>query len=815
MRVARVRTRREVGQAWSRANFLVARADHDAFGELMALSDMGKVRFAGERYGRRGERYAAFEVSHPGRGRRATTKGSIRIGKEFFTLALRDYRDWKSMWWREAIQNAVDAKAKIVECSVERERGGMRVFCDDDGKGMSEDVLLNKFLVLGATTKEAEQAAITMRGGFGKAKELLVLPWLEWRITSGSISVVGAGAEYRVEQVAKRKGTRLEVLMPHDNSTQEILAYNFIKKCNLPGVSFVIDSDPGPQGLGGSAVVYAELKPGRKIREFRDNDDRLLATLHHYKKKAAVPQRLLVRAQGLMMFGIWVSEAVSGQLILELKAPSVELLTANRDGFSDRTILRWGVEDYVNTLAADTTSALKRKTGIVRKKYYGRGGRTAATDRSRYTAALLQESVGDLDPEGPNGQLSKKQLDALGRGLKRASGELEVKHTTVYGRPSTPGLAGIMLGGTRVGGSTDFQAALTQLAWEPDFYLVNENEGFRVPKRFTPEGMSAPVLKLARLWTELCRFVLIQLGCRETFGVGFVFSDDSLAEYVHEDGENWLLFDPLQPAARTLRYARGGRITSSALPPGMEQHGFDSKRGKTPPTYNIKNKDDLRQLYALAIHECTHMASGIAMHNEAFAYALTLNMRETMDKWKQVAQIAKAVGAEAIVRPREDKLYSAEDARNVLHNIPYLYENFRDRWELQRQSQELAWALRSLAGRSLPRALLRGLGKNKDDIGWIFDEEQPWTTQQPSGPGGSWVSVPAWPVTGFRFGNWVWTANMYVGEDGSFPFDPEFFTPTGLDGAGLLEMIRGFLSANPRTAKAVLVPYSGWDGRRR
>ena len=562
MRVARVQTRREVRQAWSRASFLVARADEDAFGELMGLSDVGKVRFAGERFGRRGERFAAFEVSRAGRGRRAQTKGSIRIGQEFFTLALRDYRDWKSMWWREAIQNAVDAKAKVVHCEVEWREGGMLVSCDDDGKGMSRDVLLNKFLVLGATTKTAEQAAVTMRGGFGKAKELLVLPWIEWRITSGTTSVAGAGVQYRVEQVPKRKGTKIEVLMPHNNTTEAILAYNFIKKCNLPRVDFSVNHGR----LDESDWVKADLKPGRKIREFKDNRGRVLATLHHYKKEAAVPQRLLVRAQGLMMFGKWVSSDVPGQLILELKAPSVELLTANRDGLSDRTVLRWSLEDYVNTLAADITSALKKKSGLVRKKYYGRGGRTAATDRSKYTAAVLQDAVGDLEPEGSKGAISKKQLDALGRGLVKASGDQVVKSTTVYGRPSTPGLAGIMLGGVPIGGSTDFQAALQQLAWEPDFFLVNEREGFRVPKRFTPEGMSGPVLKLARLWTELCRFVLIQLGCRETFGVGFTFTDDGLAEYIYEDGENWLMLNPMQTAARTSAYSRGRRTDES--PPG-------------------------------------------------------------------------------------------------------------------------------------------------------------------------------------------------------------------------------------------------------
>ena len=184
---------------------------------------------------------------------------------------MRDYRDWKSMWWREAIQNAVDAKAKIVHCEVARQPRGVLVSCDDDGKGMSEDVLLNKFLVLGATTKEAEQAAVTMRGGFGKAKELLVLPWLEWRITSGSISVVGAGVEYRVEQVAKRGGTRLEVLMPHDNSTESVLAYNYLKKCNLPGVEFSVFQ---PRGAA-AGTIRRRNHPGGGKAEARTQDPRV------------------------------------------------------------------------------------------------------------------------------------------------------------------------------------------------------------------------------------------------------------------------------------------------------------------------------------------------------------------------------------------------------------------------------------------------------------------------------------------------------------------------------------------------------------
>ena len=490
MSVARVKTRRQVRSAIGRAQFLVARADHDAFGELLALAEVGRVRFAGERYDRRGERVAAFEVKRAGRGQRASSKGSIRIGQEFFSLALRDYRDWKAMWWREAIQNAVDAKAKEVLCSVAIANQGHWVTCEDNGKGMSEDVLLNKFLVLGATTKKAEQQAVTMRGGFGKAKELLILPWIEWRIRSRGVEVRGAGIDYTVRRgLPHKEGTQISVLMPADNATTEVLALNYIKKCNLPKVKFHM----GVWANDTRDIVHADLKPGRKIREFRGTVlgrgvEVPLATLHHYKKENAVPQRLLVRAQGLQMFGMWVSSDVPGQLILELKAPSVELLTANRDGFSDRTPLRRSVEHYVNDLAADISSSLKRKTGLVRRKYYGEGGRFAATDRSKYTKAILEDRLGDLEPEGRGGTMSKGQLDDMGRALAKALGAREIKETTIIGQPASVGLARVMMGGMPVGGSTRVEAALGQLAWEPDFFLVNEIEAFRVLNASLPRA---------------------------------------------------------------------------------------------------------------------------------------------------------------------------------------------------------------------------------------------------------------------------------------------------------------------------------------
>jgi len=51
-------------------------------------------------------------------------------------------------------------------------------------------------------------------------------------------------------------------------------------------------------------------------------------------------------------------------------------------------------------------------------------------------------------------------------------------------------------------------------------------------------------------------------------------------------------------------------------------------------------------LYALAVHECTHMADGIAQHYESFSSALTLNIALTANKGKEIRALRKVINAQ-------------------------------------------------------------------------------------------------------------------------------------------------------------------------
>ena len=162
-----------------------------------------------------------------------------------------------------------------------------------------------------------------------------------------------------------------------------------------------------------------------------------------------------------------------------------------------------------------------------------------------------------------------------------------------------------------------------------------EVEGWKVPKKFFPETMTPRVLKLAKVWTELCRFVLMQLGSSTPYGVGFIFDRKIMAEADVESDEDaegddkltWLMLNPFRDAP-----------AASAI-------------------YTPSKDDDLRQLYASAIHEATHIADRIDYHDESFAVALTNNFAKCADGWRKIKTIVAGIrmtGSPALV-PEDDE----------------------------------------------------------------------------------------------------------------------------------------------------------------
>ena len=261
-----------------------------AYFPVMAMLEDGYARFRGEVYDERG-RVVTIEITHPSTMQmREGEKRTITIGAQFFITALKDYNDWPIKWWREAVQNSVDGGGKNIALEAKtQEDGTMLVSCDDDGRGMDEDTIVNKFLVLGGTTKTGPSGAA---GGFGKAKELLLLPWISWRVHSRDTVVEGAGIDYTVTKGPMRQGTRLDVVMPPDKCTTDAIALGFLQKCDLPGIRFTVNGLP----------ARADLRGANLVNQVPDKAD------IYFTPADSKQSYMYVRTRGLYMFSNYIGE---------------------------------------------------------------------------------------------------------------------------------------------------------------------------------------------------------------------------------------------------------------------------------------------------------------------------------------------------------------------------------------------------------------------------------------------------------------------------------------------------------------------------
>lgn len=572
----------------------VVRSGTPAYFPAMALIEDGMARFLGELYDESDgapARIVTFEIlPTPGAlnyplGHLGDERRIITIGREFFITALKDYDDWPLKWWRECVQNSIDAGAHNVALGDEKlDDGSYMVYCEDDGGGMDEDTVLNKFLVLGGTTKVASGGTA---GGFGKAKELLLLPWLGWRIHTRDILIEGAGIDYTVKRAEYRYGTRLEAIMPADQHTSHIQAIAFLERCHLPQVAFTVNAEPFVADLVGVDLVTS----------VPDKAD------IYFTPATSTQSYAYVRTHGLYMFTRYIGE-IPGYILVELTAPSIEILTANRDGFRDWSVART-IDKLAQKIAKDNLSALRSRQGMIRKKYEGTG-----KFRARHLASTLLEQIGPRETKLSKAD-SENVLVVLSEHVRRDEDQLRATQLP------PPPVAQIMLD-QKFEGPNHIEAAIEQLVWEPDFFLINEVDGWQVPKKFFPETMTPTVLKLAKTWVELCRYVLMQLGSYSKFGVGFIFSRETGAAALTEDDDGdgmvsrWLMLNPYQQMVEG-------------------------------PIWHPSKDADLKWLYAAAIHEATHIADGISYHDESFAAALTRNMAKCADGYRKIRKIAAGI----------------------------------------------------------------------------------------------------------------------------------------------------------------------------
>lgn len=582
----------------------IIRADHPDYFRWQGAVARHKATVLGYAYDPDGVKKAAFTTWVRRTRRNPDPEGetmSVHLGDDFLCKALDDYQTWNRAWWREAIQNCVDAGATRIDMRTKTlPDGRYEVTVTDNGRGMTAEILFKKFLSLGSSGKKDTPTAT---GGFGEAKRLLLFPWCQWSILTngddGPLGVVGQGFAYKkLSNVASNgRGTSLIIIMPADKHVEPADAEWFVSKCNLPGIKIYMNG----------TKLDADLEVGNSI----DCDFEETMKLY-YSPRAKTARGFFVRKNGLLMFEKFTEEnTLKGVLIGEIVPPSVEVLQSNRDALRRG---EWKLDSFLQTLAKDTGSKLK-KSKCERTLYEGSRTMIAAVED---TQGKLFDALSRHFSSSSNKKITEQTIKDMDTAIAR----LPMDRRPGVMAP-TPGVAGIIMKDMSREDTTEIEAAAKQLVWPADFYVVNDIENWKVPKWLKPDGMEVKPRKIARLWMEYCRLVLIRLGYKGQFGVGWMFSTNSsekngytMAAYTRDQGRDWLLLNPFI----------GGNITDEKM-------------------YSIREPKHLNDLFALAVHECTHLVNGISYHDESFSSALTMNISKTLPSAKLMLAIRDTVAA--------------------------------------------------------------------------------------------------------------------------------------------------------------------------
>lgn len=241
----------------------------------------------------------------------------VKFPKEFFAKAKLEYSDWRWAFFREFIQNSIDAGADNIHIDIDRAPSGeARVRVRDNGCGMTRDVLENVLLVGGGSLKP--NGAV---GGFGYAKSLLYFAHDSYTIITNDLIVRGSGGDYTIEEGVRNifRGCDMMVYLGNIDTTELSLLHDAL-------VSYT-----------GFMRTSCRVTLNGKIltTDFTDYTFKVTTDLGIllFRDVKARQSLLVVSVRGLPMFvhTVYTSGDDAFVGVLELHGKTFDLLTTNRD----------------------------------------------------------------------------------------------------------------------------------------------------------------------------------------------------------------------------------------------------------------------------------------------------------------------------------------------------------------------------------------------------------------------------------------------------------------------------------------------------
>ncbi len=556
-------------------------------------------------------------------------------GDHWMNLVLR-YANWELAWWREVVQNSRDAGATQIDLGIELGRyedpdsgnstEAMVVTAFDNGSGMDAAILKKALLTVSGTYKTAGSV-----GGFGDAKNLILFPWLGWKVETRDLLARGQadsilGGRDNIERVGSViQGTRVTVWMPLKQTTSETYAQQLIGRSYLPGVRVRVNGKTVAADLMGGEEVA-------KIGVVDESGQTVGEIVAHHHPNARANKGLYVRARGVFMFEEYTGD-IPGVVYVDVNAPAKLAFDANRNSLVGAA--RTFVGKLRTQLAKEPESLLRSKKWKAEKIYRGTGmiavneGRAAEVAAKAVAKVAEQLAKRQAQKKPPTAAEAKELADEAAKAIEEddaaapppVTPEEETAQRMKSSRETATRL--IQHSATQATTTEQIATAVRFAMWKPDLYMANQMPFWKPPAGLEPETMEAKYIVLLRAWIEACKFGLNTLGEFRPFGVGFIMMLQDvrtpdrnyikapvLGAYERKDGTDWLMINPLKFE------------TQGAYDYEANSHVWVAVGDRL----DMSTDEGVEELCSTAIHEITHL-QGFMDHDVGFASQLTRNIK--------------------------------------------------------------------------------------------------------------------------------------------------------------------------------------------
>ena len=434
----------------------------------------------------------------------------ITVSPEFFKKERNNYSSWRSAFFRELFQNAIDAGADNIDISF-KDNGKMNstiVNFSDDGTGFNSDVRDNVFFCLGETNK----GGINDVGGFGKARIVVCFSQNNYQIISQDWRVTGEGGSYDIHELKGEpyKGCSVTVDVDAESYDLDRALCDYLRASYLTCKVTV-------NGTEWNDWCYK-----RKLTQRLSFGD-----VYVNKSGGTHQGYVVVRVKGIPMFTRYTG--CNAQVVVEIDANrSREVLLSNRDMLHSK--YQTELDEFIRKISIDTKSGLRQN----RTKWICSPGQAKVTRRK----PLKQYS-----PIAPNPITKKVALNPTAVNfIRNSKNPVEAWKNTVTGHIITKEVIYNKIDDL-------IPSAINSL----------ESENPKVRKVFPRYDMrqwygaddGGNRKKLLRQWTMICDIAVeeyLEYAKVDSMAwrPGFIFSDDSAAQHNQtQNGEDVFLLNPV------------------------------------------------------------------------------------------------------------------------------------------------------------------------------------------------------------------------------------------------------------------------------